>query len=83
MSNPDCEEVDLCLVTRRRSWQRIGRRTIAPVSVLLLLCLPLAGYADDAAPKVPSYFQLRLTDPADGASYLSLRRLNIMVVNAG
>lgn len=79
MGNPDCEEVDLCMVTRRRSWQRIGRCTIAPVSVLLLLCLPLAGYADDAVPKVSSYFQLRLTDPADGASYLSLRRLKVMV----
>jgi phosphate-selective porin len=55
----------------------IGKVTAA--AAVVLLGLPWAGRADPTAPKVTSYFQVRLTDPADDDAYLSLRRLKVMV----
>jgi hypothetical protein len=47
--------------------------------MVVLLGLPWAVRADQTAPQVTSYFQVRLTDPIDQEAYLSLRRLKLMV----
>jgi len=62
-------------------WRPARSRAIATVAMALpgLLCLPSSGGADQPAPEVTSYFQARLTAPADDDAYLSLRRLKIII----